>query len=708
MDQKRYTLSLFSTSPNPAHNKTVEKVLSVPWSDLPGLILSHNWSPAIFENQARLLTNCKGSPSLFAFDIDEGMTLDEAKRAFKNYQCIIATSRNHQKIKHLGQESEKPACDRFRVIFALSEPITTDSDFKATWQAYKDRYPLDPQTCSSSMFFFKSSEIIFNGEEGLPLAVVKAETWNEIKSDIYSFTKDDANPTRGMISKRSREFLERGAPSGLFNLSLFQCAVDHLEQKYTEEEFLEIGSKCSSSGAFSPFDSVDLATIKSAFNREPKYGKRVVGTSTLDAQKLEIATRIMDGEFIQCVQPQSTIWYQIKDYENQEVERIENEQIIKRYISQEIKKPENHYTGSKKVTVEGTSTFAPCTKKMSVEEVIELWELDGSAISEVPEPIRWRGDPGWCHRRFNFNLEAGLPHPAWDEFLSRLSQPEVFMAWVFSCFVPNHETRQALWLCGKSGEDGKTKVAGVIGEPFGNALSAISAGQLHSDKRFFLTQFLGKRLAVYSDCMTPNFPQTEVFRNLTGGDAVTMEFKGGGFLHGALKLKVLVASNFEPSMTGANYDRSRMILIDVAPSGTRDDPRWPDRLKAELPAFLGDAQVQFKKLCPNNGKIILPEAINTRLEDFAAEHYELHAAFFSEKFKIDVDASKNDWVRGIDVVKLLERGGEPRVKERCREFKLYLKNIHGIDKVRYAEGFRFKHLVFIDQKTAEHYQKEIC
>ena len=707
--QANVTLSLFSSDSNPAKNKTVDSTLTTEWDKLPEILISRNWSPAIFENKARNLANYKQHPSLFAFDIDEGMTLLEAKEKFKDHCCIIYTSRNHQKIKHQGQPAEKPACDRFRVVFKLSEPILSDEDFKATWDAYFDKYPLDKQTRSSSMFFFKGVEVVFNNPSGKPLQVVKSADWQDIKSDTYSFTKDDRNPTKGVLSARSVKFLASGAPAGMFNISLFKCAVDHLEQRYTEQEFMGRLQEMVKANIISELDNTDLACIRCAYDREPKYGARVSGISQIDAQKRDIAEKIMDGEFIQCVLSDQTVWYKITDFENKEVERVANEQILERYISTEIKKPENHYNSvARSKDKDGREIQRPVTKPLKVDEVLELWRLDGKAMPTLPEPILWRGVEGWCHRRMNFDLVAGLPHPAWDEFLGRISEPEVFKAWVFSCFVPEHETRQALWFYGPNGEDGKTKVINVVAEQFGDAAASLSGGQLKGDSRFFLSQFLGKRIVVYPDCTRASFPQDEVFRNLTGGDNVSMEFKRGGFIHGVLKTKVIIGSNFEPQMTHANYDQSRLIVIDVKPSPETNDPTWPRRLKDEMPNFLGDCQVSYRKLCPNHGKITVPDRLKERLGHIAEVGQEDLQHIFDEYFvTCDVEPGVK-WVSTKQLRNVLSRGGrrDAEVNSLVIKFKRFVETKHGVRKFRRADNkWHYEFLVFKDEKQAELFDK---
>ncbi len=694
---QQYTLSLFGSSMNPAENKTVVETVAVDWEDLPELFTTRNWSPAVYENGARNLSNYRGTPSLFAFDIDEGMTLEEAKREFQSFQCIIYTSRNHQKIKRPGTPAEKPACDRFRVIFPLEEPITSDSDFKATWDAYADKYPIDPQTRSSSMFFFKGLEVVHVSHHGMPLPVITAEKWNEVTKTHYEFVKDESNPNRGRISSLSQDFLTHGAKPGLFNARLFKCAVDHLEQRFTKEEFLEICAKAAARtpAPFHPLDEVDLATVNSAFNREPKYGARVHSGSAVEAQKEEIAARIMEGKFLQCVQGDATLWYEIKDYELKEVTRFSNEQILERHIASEIKKPENHYNTVKKVSEDGDKpTFQPITKAMTVREVMELWKLHGETLEKIPEPILWQGVDGWCHKRFNFELRPNQPHPAWDEFLGRLSNPEVFLAWVFSCFVAEHRSRQSLWLLGKHGQDGKSQVLGLLGELFGDALATLTASQIKADSRFLMSQFVGKRLVTYSDCMHRNFPQTELFRNLTGGDSVSVEFKGAGTIHMRLQLKVAIASNFEPIMSAANYDKSRVIIIEVSESRTKDDPTWAEKLRAELPALLGDAAEAYRRLCPHHGNIRLPEEISQRLDDFAADEALPHDALMDELFEVDYDADRSRFVKGIELSRVMEHRYRHNAKKQREEFTIFLETRHKIFKMRGNQCFFFRGLVF--------------
>ena len=66
--------------------------------------------------------------SLFIIDVDEGLTIDDAKNLFSNLTYLITTTKSHQKFKNGVQ------CDRFRLI------LPTVSTFHLEPEVYKDMY----------------------------------------------------------------------------------------------------------------------------------------------------------------------------------------------------------------------------------------------------------------------------------------------------------------------------------------------------------------------------------------------------------------------------------------------------------------------------------------------------------------------------------------------------------------------------------------
>ena len=94
--------------------------------------------------------------NVVAFDIDEGMTIDEAKEILKEYKYLIYTTKSHQK------EKNGVICDRFRII------MPTKTSYFIHAEQYKEFYENvenligissnDPQTRNASRLFFTNPE----------------------------------------------------------------------------------------------------------------------------------------------------------------------------------------------------------------------------------------------------------------------------------------------------------------------------------------------------------------------------------------------------------------------------------------------------------------------------------------------------------------------------------------------------------------------
>lgn len=76
---------------------------------------THNYSPSTFVDNYRKSANTEDGLSFLAFDIDKGMSLQEARIILSSISSIIIPTKSHQVLK--GNE---PACDRFRVIIPLN------------------------------------------------------------------------------------------------------------------------------------------------------------------------------------------------------------------------------------------------------------------------------------------------------------------------------------------------------------------------------------------------------------------------------------------------------------------------------------------------------------------------------------------------------------------------------------------------------------
>lgn len=127
------------------------KALKVPFFKVADLVKSKfNYSAGVFKNNYRNKDNYLCYSDLIILDIDDGMTIKEAKEMFLAYDYIISTTKSHQK------EKNGIICDRFRVVLPTENPITLDKEqySKMMEEVYKE-YPFVDTVCKdASRFYF--------------------------------------------------------------------------------------------------------------------------------------------------------------------------------------------------------------------------------------------------------------------------------------------------------------------------------------------------------------------------------------------------------------------------------------------------------------------------------------------------------------------------------------------------------------------------
>lgn len=262
---------------------------------------------------------------------------------------------------------------------------------------------------------------------------------------------------------------------------------------------------------------------------------------------------------------------------------------------------------------------------------IEVWVKECEKLDTEPEPFTFKGDSRLCFKHFDWEPTEG-PYSAWEEFLSRLTDAEAFMAYVWSCFEPRSKSRQFVWLRGE-GQDGKSCVLRTIQHVFGPAAAGIGNTHLKNQNQFLFSAIYGKRVVVYSDCKNAKFGMTEFVRNCTSGDAVQVEFKGKTGFSWNMYVKLFVASNPKPEYTSQASDLSRVIYIEVAESKSKDDPTWAARLEEELPAFLFACRETYNRCCPHHGDIKLSDRTKELLGQAAIAFEERYHDIFERNFK---------------------------------------------------------------------------
>lgn len=142
----------------PLYNNTL-----VNFKDLHKIVASdyRQYSPFVFNENTKKSENwCNDFQQLLILDIDDGLSILEAKERFKEYKYLICTTKSHQ------VEKKGIKCDRFRVILeAINIPIG-DMYFDYIRQLEK-LYPfIDKQVNTKTGAFLGSSNCEYWYNEG--------------------------------------------------------------------------------------------------------------------------------------------------------------------------------------------------------------------------------------------------------------------------------------------------------------------------------------------------------------------------------------------------------------------------------------------------------------------------------------------------------------------------------------------------------------
>ena len=212
------------------------------------------------------------------------------------------------------------------------------------------------------------------------------------------------------------------------------------------------------------------------------------------------------GRYIQILRtPDITHWYKVADTQKKLLIRMANEDMRNMVIAEAL-----------------CAEHGEAVPGHVVAKIVTFAKLYMPTLPETPQPFAWRAEDVWTLSKLDFEPTKG-PHPAWDEFLTRLSDPMAFMAFIWSCFEKQNKSRQILWLYGQNGEDGKSTVYRVLGNILKEGATSISNIAFKGESRFTLSSVYDKRVIFYPDCRNAKICMYELTRMMTSGDLVNVD-----------------------------------------------------------------------------------------------------------------------------------------------------------------------------------------
>lgn len=194
-------------APHPANGYEYVECTTDAFTDL--ILNSKALSAQKFKDGHRCAANSIGVQNTLWLDFDEGLTLDEAKERFKDYWYVIYTSMNHRKEKH-----GLPACDRFRVILKVKEPMPKEKD---RYQEIMAKIAQDlgaDEACKDYSRYYRGNS--------------DAEIWVNKEGDYFDWTVYDNPKEEKKKSTIHIEKVDGEYNGGLNDDNLFTKAGDEL------------------------------------------------------------------------------------------------------------------------------------------------------------------------------------------------------------------------------------------------------------------------------------------------------------------------------------------------------------------------------------------------------------------------------------------------------------------------------------------------
>ena len=200
--------------------------------------------------------------------------------------------------------------------------------------------------------------------------------------------------------------------------------------------------------------------------------------------------------------------------------------------------------------------------------------------------------------------------------------------------------KSALFLIGK-GNSGKSQFLELLKRLVGESnYAAIDFSELENN-RFAASKLYRKRLAGDSDMKAMNVAEVNRFKSLTGGDPISIEFKGKDGFTGHYNGALLFCGNDMPKFGGdkGKHVYSRMMIIPCNNAILKEDqdPLLIEKLYAEREAIVYNAVLALKAFIANGYHFVLPEVSEAARQEYMRTN-DTVALFLDECATIPTDA----------------------------------------------------------------------
>lgn len=247
--------------------------------------------------------------------------------------------------------------------------------------------------------------------------------------------------------------------------------------------------------------------------------------------------------------------------------------------------------------------------------------------------------------------------------------------------IPCSKTKKSLMLCG-AGDTGKSQLKRLVEELIGeNNVSTIDLKQLN--ERFGTASLYKKRLAGSNDMSFQRITDMSIFKQVTGGDKITIEFKHRGTFPYQYKGFLWFNCNKLPLFGGDDgkwvYDRMLIVYCKNVIPDEKKDPEIFNKMWKERNTIIKQALFFLNKLREDNYKFIIPEEMAELRKQYEIENNTLLSFIEEACDKVKLLATnrlkktefKKVYYRWVDY----NNGGKGKIKS--KEIEEILQNRYG-------------------------------
>lgn len=185
--------------------------------------------------------------------------------------------------------------------------------------------------------------------------------------------------------------------------------------------------------------------------------------------------------------------------------------------------------------------------------------------------------------------------------------------------IPGYFTKKCILMIGEK-DCGKTQIKKLLTELIGiNYTSSIELSTMNGN-RFGTSELYNKRLVGSNDMQYTSVQDMGIFKQLTGGDPVSVEFKGRGAFSYVFNGVIWFLANDYPIFSGKKgkevYERFMIIPCKHVVEKDKQDPMLVDKMLKEKEYIVSLCINHLKDLIDRKFRFEVSQEINDSLEEY--------------------------------------------------------------------------------------------